>query len=62
VRIVIEREVQKYKSFVYDFYWRGIRPMYKYRELTEEQAKIAEEIRESWFRLKDEWNIKDDDE
>lgn len=61
MRIVFERDVDKYKSFVYDYYWHVIRPMYKYRELTEEQAEIVIEMREEWFNLKDEHNIKEDE-
>jgi hypothetical protein len=61
MKIVIEREVAKYKGFVSQFYWRILRPLCKYRELTEDQAKIAEELREAWFNLKDEWNIQEDE-
>lgn len=62
MRIVFEREVAKYKSFVYQYYWDIMRPIYKYRELTEDQAEIVEELREAWFDLKEEWGIREDEE
>ena len=61
MRIVLEREAKKYKAFVYDFFWKVLRPARKYRELTDDQAELLEELWEGWFDLKEQHNIKEEE-
>jgi len=60
MRIVIEREVAKYKHFVEDFQ-EVLRHFRKYRALDESQAELINEMWDDWFDLKEAWDIKEDE-
>jgi len=59
MRIVIEREVHKYQKLVWDFQMY-LRDIWKYRELTDDQAELIDEIWHEWHYLKNEDGIEDE--
>jgi hypothetical protein len=61
MRIVIEREADKYKAFLLDYQENVLRHIKKYRDLDESQAAIILHLWEEWFDLKEQHGIKEDE-
>lgn len=57
MRIVIEREAEKYKDAMWRFYQDVLRPVWKWGEHSEETAETVEQIRDGWFRVLEEHSI-----
>jgi len=59
MRIVIEHGVHKYQKLVWDFQMY-LRNIWKYRELTDGQTELIDDIWHSWLVFKNENGIEDE--
>lgn len=57
VRIIIEYRVKRYQDFlgIFEDY---LRQLWKYRNQSPETSALTEEIRNNWYRLKEDRHVK----
>lgn len=60
MRIVIERDVVKYKQFVWEFEGH-LREIWKWHDLPAETYKVIDELWRDWHRMKEENGIQEDE-